>query len=85
MRTISGIKFFNNDIAALEQIKTNIVANPILIPFIAELVVASVGHIPKSNTRMGFSRIIPLKSTFKFLFLVFILSVNCHYHCHRYH
>jgi hypothetical protein len=38
---------------------TAIVARPIDIPFMAEVVVASVGHIPSIKTSVGFSLTIP--------------------------
>jgi hypothetical protein len=38
---------------------TAIVANPIDIPFRAEVVVASVGHIPSIRTNVGFSLTMP--------------------------
>ena len=55
--------------AVLEQISTNIVASPMLMPLIAELVVASVGHMPNSKTKIGFSLMMPLTITFRFLFI----------------
>ncbi len=39
---------------------TTIVVNPIPNPFIAEVVTASVGHIPNISTKVGFSFTIPL-------------------------
>ena len=44
----------------LEQISTAVAAIPIPIPLNAELVVASVGQVPKRSTRLGFSLMIPL-------------------------
>ena len=70
IRTISGITFFNADMTMLEQINTNMVASPILIPFIAEEVVPSVGHIPNSNTNVGFSVMIPFINIFRLLIVV---------------
>lgn len=52
IRTISGITFFNADMTMLEQINTNMVASPILIPFIAEEVVPNV-DIPPIAIRMS--------------------------------
>jgi hypothetical protein len=43
-----------------EQINTAMVAKPMLIPLIADEVVPNVGHIPRSNTNVGFSFIRPL-------------------------
>lgn len=70
IRTKSGIKFFNSEITMFEHIRTNIVANPMLMPLIAELVVASVGHIPSKRTNTGLSLIIPLINILIFLFIV---------------
>jgi hypothetical protein len=38
-----------------EKISTAIVAKPIIRPFVALVVVASVGHIPSISTKVGFS------------------------------
>jgi hypothetical protein len=51
---------------------TAIVARPIDIPFMAELVVPNVGHIPKRRTNVGFSLIIPFQSTFNW-FISYVL------------
>ncbi len=59
IRTLSGTRFLIADIAILEHIKTNIVQSPIAIPFDADVVVASVGHIPSNKAKVGFSFIIP--------------------------
>jgi hypothetical protein len=48
------------EIAIFDSIRTNIVASPILIPLMAEVVVANVGHIPRRRTNVGFSFIRPL-------------------------
>jgi hypothetical protein len=60
MCTLSGIKLFRHEIAMFEQINTAMVAKPMLIPLIADEVVPNVGHIPRSNTNVGFSFIRPL-------------------------
>ena len=60
MRTLSGTRFFIVDITKLLHISTNIVANPIDIPLVADVVVASVGHIPRRSTNVGFSLTMPL-------------------------
>jgi hypothetical protein len=60
MRTLSGISPAISDMATLDSISTNVVASPIPIPLMAEVVVASVGHIPKTSTKMGFSLMTPL-------------------------
>ena len=46
--------FFIKDITMFEHIKTNIVAKPMESPFIADVVVANVGHIPNRRTNVGF-------------------------------
>ena len=59
MRTLSGVRFLTSDMTTLEHINTNIVANPIDIPLTADVVVASVGHIPSRRTNVGFSCTMP--------------------------
>ena len=48
------------------------VVSPIPSPFIAEVVTASVGHIPSISTKVGFPLIIPLyrRSTGEFVFIL---------------
>ena len=65
IRTWSGMRFFSAEITVLVHTKTAAVASPILIPLIADVVVASVGHIPNISTKVGFSLINPLKKCFK--------------------
>jgi hypothetical protein len=50
---------FRHEITKLVQTSTDIVAKPIDIPFLAEVVVASVGHIPSIKTNVGFSLTMP--------------------------
>ncbi len=64
MRTMSGVRFLMRDMAMLEQMSTNIVAKPIDIPLMADVVVASVGHIPRRRTKVGFSLMMPLSNIF---------------------
>ena len=59
MRTLSGVTDFRQEITKLVQMSTAIVARPIDIPFMAEVVVAKVGHIPSIKTNVGFSLTIP--------------------------
>ena len=59
MRTLSGVMLLRHDITKFVQISTAIVANPIAMPFIADVVVASVGHIPSIRTNVGFSLTMP--------------------------
>jgi hypothetical protein len=63
--TISGTRFFINEMMRFEKISTIIVARPMDIPLRAELVVPKVGHIPKRRTKVGFSLIMPFQSVFK--------------------
>ena len=60
IRTLSGIKLRRIEIIILENINTTVVESPIPAPLIADVVTASVGHIPKIRTKVGFSLIIPL-------------------------
>jgi hypothetical protein len=55
-----GINPAIRDIAILDKINTNVVASPIPKPLMAEVVVPKVGHIPRTNTKVGFSFRIPL-------------------------
>ena len=59
IRTLSGVMDFKHEITTLVQISTAIVASPIDIPFMAEVVVANVGHIPSIRTNVGFSLTMP--------------------------
>ncbi len=43
----------------MENTKTSVVDKPMPKPLMAEVVTASVGHIPKRSTKVGFSLIIP--------------------------
>jgi hypothetical protein len=58
-----------------DSISTNAVANPIDIPLIADEVVARVGHIPKTSTKVGFSLNIPFSiiCIFSFITCSFII------------
>jgi hypothetical protein len=59
MRTLSGVMDFRQEMTKLVQMSTAIVASPIDIPFMAEVVVASVGHIPSIRTNVGLSLMMP--------------------------
>ena len=61
IRTASGTRLLIMEMTVLEQMRTNIVASPMAIPLAAELVVASVGHIPSRRTKVGFSVVMPLR------------------------
>ena len=52
--------FRSREIIRLEAVRMTIVARPMPIPFFAEVVTASVGHIPSIMTKVGFSFMIPL-------------------------
>ena len=49
-----GITFRKREISTLEQIKTKVTASPMPIPFIAIVVKARVGQVPKTSFRVGF-------------------------------
>ncbi|MPM66393.1 hypothetical protein SDC9_113300 [bioreactor metagenome] len=65
--TLLGITDETDEITTLDIIRTKVVASPIPKPFIADVVVPSVGHIPSKRTNMGFSLIIPLVIKFSLL------------------
>jgi len=58
--TLSGIILRSSDIIRLLSASTTIVERPMPSPFIADVVTASVGHMPRVSTKVGFSFIIPL-------------------------
>ena len=58
--TESGIIFLSMEISILDMIRTAVVESPIPIPLVAEVVTASVGHIPSMRTNVGFSFTSPL-------------------------
>ena len=58
--TPSGIALRSNEIIRFDNASTTVEESPIPIPLIADVVTASVGHIPSVSTRVGFSLIIPL-------------------------
>ena len=60
--TVSGMTFLSNDITRLERARTKVVARPIDRPLMADVVTASVGHIPSTRTVVGFSTTIPFKN-----------------------
>jgi hypothetical protein len=59
IRTLSGVRFLIHEITKLVETSTAVVANPIDMPLMADVVVARVGHIPRRSTNAGFSLIIP--------------------------
>ena len=58
--TLSGITFLSTEIKRLLSARTAAVVSPIPRPFMADVVTASVGHIPRVRTNVGFSLIMPL-------------------------
>ncbi len=52
---ISGIIFRNIEIKILDMTRTKVVAIPIPTPFIADVVTARVGHIPRTSRNSGIS------------------------------
>ena len=58
--TLSGMTFLSAEMKRLLNARTAAVVSPIPSPFIAEVVTASVGHMPSVRTKVGFSLIIPL-------------------------
>lgn len=75
--TMSGVRFFISEMMILENINTTIVANPIIIPLVALVVVANVGHIPSINTNIGFSFIMPFNMIPNLLIVKYPL--NCEF------
>ena len=55
MRTLSGITDFRSEMTMFDISSTKAVASPMHMPLIADVVVASVGHMPSTNTHVGFS------------------------------
>ena len=55
MRTLSGIRDLSKEMTMLDIVRTNAVARPMHMPLTAEVVVARVGHMPKTRTQVGFS------------------------------
>ena len=76
IRTIAGTRFLIDDIAALEQVSTAIVARPIDMPVNADDVVPRVGHIPNNNTNVGLRLIIPSSSTLLAVMAVIFICLS---------
>lgn len=70
IRTASGMRRFKREIITFEQMRTKVVASPMLSPLIADVVVAKVGHMPRRSTKVGFSVMIPLVIVLIYLFMV---------------
>ena len=60
IRTLPGMIFLSSEINRLLSVSTAIVVSPMPSPFIAEVVTARVGHIPRVRTKVGFSFTSPL-------------------------
>ena len=56
-----------SEIATLEQTRTIVAAMPIERAWNIEVEVASVGHVPRTRIRTGFSAIIPRRKIANFL------------------
>ena len=59
IRTESGMILRSMEIRRLDITSTAVVDRPIPIPLTADVVTASVGHIPSIRTKIGFSVIRP--------------------------
>ena len=66
--TLSGITFLRSEINILLMARTTMVVSPIPRPLTADVVTASVGHIPSISTKVGFSLRIPFFKRSKILF-----------------
>ena len=64
---MSGIILASREMNTLERIRTKVVASPIPIPLIAEVVVPIVGHIPSTRIKVGLSFMMPLVIIFSLL------------------
>ena len=75
IRTLSGIRFLMSEITIFDMVNTAIVATPIPMPFMAEVVVPSVGHIPNTSTKVGLSLTIPRNMIFSLFIVASFLSI----------
>ena len=57
--TSQFIRIIRSEMTMFDIISTNVVAKPMLIPLMADVVVAKVGHMPSISTHVGFSLIRP--------------------------
>ena len=67
--TESGMIFLSMEISILDITSTAVVESPMPIPLTAEVVTASVGHMPSIRTNVGFSLTRPLKILSVHLFI----------------
>ena len=70
MRICFGINLRKREINRLEQHKTAVAASPMPIALETEVVVAKVGHMPSSCTKVGFWSTALSLSCFKYLFML---------------
>ena len=75
MRTLSGMKFLMSEMTMFDKISTAIVATPMPNPLAALVVVPSVGHMPSTSTKVGFSLTIPLRISCSLFIVSSFLSV----------
>ena len=68
MRTLSGISLWSAEITMFEHTRTAVAASPMPRPVSTEVEVASVGQVPMTSTRTGFSLIKPLVRMLNFDF-----------------
>ena len=73
--TLSGITFLSIDIRRFDIASTAVVQSPIDMPFMAEVVMASVGHIPSMSTKVGFSFTTPFTILSTHLFIIILRSL----------
>ena len=64
IRTLDGMKLRRSEMTRLEQTSTNAVASPMPRPLSTLVVTASVGHMPSTSRKVGFSVMMPLKNIF---------------------
>ena len=85
IRTPSGMNFLRREIIRLDIARTTVVVRPIPIPLIADVVTASVGHMPSTSTKVGFSLIIPFtrRSAVVFAFMTLLLLPHTEMHRDR--
>ena len=63
MRTLSGMMLRSRLMNRFEKISTAVTARPMPMPFMPDVVMASVGHMPSISTNVGFSQIRPFSRT----------------------
>ena len=70
MCTLSGTTGAIREMTTFDRTRTNRVARPMERPLMAEVVVASVGHMPSSRTKVGLFLTRPSVMSFQFLAIV---------------